>query len=112
MGDFAAYAALQVTTASISFMASTIISAMVAKSRQEPSGNLTIYSSPYHRIILGISISDLFSSIEMLLLRHCGQLVPTQHARPMDSLLLLDLGACHCIPVLSAITVFARFAKI
>ena len=66
MGDFAAYASLQVTTASISFVASTLISAMVAKSRQEPSGNLTIYSSPYHRIILGISISDLISSIGMM----------------------------------------------
>ena len=68
------FATCQITTASISLVASTTIATMIVKATKK-SGKLTLYSSPYHRIIFGLCISDMLSSFGML----TGPFAPPAH---------------------------------
>lgn len=71
---FSEVAITQITSASISLIASSAIAVMIANSRtgkatsksSSPPGTLTIKTSPYHRIILGLSISDICLSFATL----------------------------------------------
>ena len=73
----------QITTASISFIASTSMALMIARSKpsagvqhdnrirvnrntSHESSDFALVSSPYHRIIFGLSIADMFHSLAMI----------------------------------------------
>jgi hypothetical protein len=69
--------ACQISTASVSFVASLIVAIMVARSKKTniPRRNqhmsttrttFSLMSSPYHRIIFGIGISDILQSFAMM----------------------------------------------
>ena len=68
------FATCQITTASISLVASSTIATMIVKTTKK-SGKLTLCSSPYHRIIFGLCISDMLSSFGML----TGPFAPPAH---------------------------------
>ncbi len=71
MATWTIQAVFIVSAASFSFIASTTIVIMIIRAevpgthRSEPTP--TLKSSPYHRIILGLSISDMFQSLALLL---------------------------------------------
>ncbi len=67
----------QISTASVSFVASLIVAIMVARSKTSSAGvninktaarttTFALVSSPYHRIIFGLSISDILQSFAMM----------------------------------------------
>ena len=56
--------ACQISSASLSLVASSIVAFMVARSRKRT--NSILVHSPYHRIIFGLSISDILQSFAML----------------------------------------------
>lgn len=58
-----------ISTSCMSFVASTIVAIMVGRSTTTGADGLTkstLLSSPYHRIIFGISVSDIFQSFALL----------------------------------------------
>ena len=75
-------AACQISTASVSFVASSIVAIMVARSRKRTNSSaaggrggsssinysttFVLAHSPYHRIIFGLSISDILQSFAIL----------------------------------------------
>ena len=67
----------QISAASVSFVASLIVAIMVARSKTSSAGvnsnktaarttTFALVSSPYHRIIFGLSISDILQSFAMM----------------------------------------------
>ena len=66
-----AFATCQIIFAGISFVASTIITIMVGKSTRLGNGMRrnasSLRSSPYHRIVFGLSISDMLQSFALIL---------------------------------------------
>lgn len=62
---FSIYASFQVTTASISFLASSTVAAMITKASYGAEAS-SVFNSPYHRLVLALSVSDVISSLGML----------------------------------------------
>lgn len=66
-----AFATCQIIFAGISFVASTIIAIMVGKSTRLGNGMRrnasSLRTSPYHRIVFGLSISDMLQSFSLIL---------------------------------------------
>ncbi len=115
--EWKVYAVCQIFFATISLASSSTSALMIAKS-VEKSGKRTICSSPYHRIIFGISVSDIMTSLAMI----TGPFAP-----PSDLILaywavgnqtscqvngfFLNFGA-GCVPLYTCLFCYYCFCKI